>query len=225
MARKQQSRGACGFCGKEMTRGGMLKHLATCAARLHAIGEADGARGIVEWIYHLQVRDAWGGDYWLNLEMPGSAKLKDLDSYLRVIWLECCGHMSSFAFIKWTKDIPMATRIDRVFMIGTEVTHIYDFGSSSETLVKAVDTRQGKALTSRPVYLMARNGMPETECMECDEPAKWLCSQCMMEGEDSGLLCAKHLKTHPHDDYEPLPVVNSPRMGMCGYDGPAKPPY
>jgi hypothetical protein len=72
---------------------------------------------------------------------------------------------------------------------------------------------------------MVRNGMPETECMECDEPAKWLCSQCMMEGEDSGLLCAKHLKTHPHDDYEPLPVVNSPRMGMCGYDGPARPPY
>ena len=73
MARKQQSRGKCGFCGKEMTRGGMLKHLATCAARQHAIGEADGGRGVIEPIYHLQVRDAWGGDYWLNLEMPGSA--------------------------------------------------------------------------------------------------------------------------------------------------------
>ena len=27
---------------------------------------------------------------------------------------------------------------------------------------------------------------------------------------------------HPHDQYgEPIPLVNSPRLGMCGYDGPA----
>lgn len=210
-----------------MTRGGMLKHLATCATRLHAIAEADGAHGTVEQIYHLQVRDEWGGDYWLNLEMPGSAKLKDLDSYLRVLWLECCGHMSSFAFIKWTKDIPMSTRIDRVFTTGTEVTHIYDFGSSSETLVKAVDVREGKKLTSRPVYLMVRNNMPQADCTECDQPAKGLCMQCVIEDQTSGQFCAKHLKAHlkKHDEYNSLPIVNSPRTGMCGYEGPANPPY
>ena len=227
MARKQQSRGTCGFCGKEMTRGGMLKHLATCLARVHAIAEADGGRGVIELIYHLQVRDAWGGDYWLNLEMPGSAKLKDLDSYLRAIWLECCGHMSSFAYIKWTNDIPMTTRIDRVFTVGAEVTHIYDFGTSSETLVKAVDVRDGKKLIARPVYLMVRNSLPETQCMECDQPAKGLCMQCVIDEQTSGLLCAKHFKPHlkKHDEYGSVPVVNSPRMGMCGYDGPAEPPY
>jgi hypothetical protein len=225
MARKQQSRGACGFCGKEMTRGGMLKHLAVCAARVQAIAEADDKRGATDSIYHFQVRDAWGGDYWLNLEMPGSAKLKDLDGYLRAIWLECCGHMSSFAYIKWTKDIPMTTRIDRAFDVGTELTHIYDFGTSSETLVKAVDVRQGKPLTARPVYLMVRNTMPVVECTECDQTAQWLCMECVIETEESGLLCEKHFKKHPHKNYGPLPVVNSPRMGMCGYDGPAKPPY
>ena len=44
--------------------------------------------------------------------------------------------------------------------------------------------------------------------------------------DQTGMLCKKHVKGHPHDAYgEPMPVVNSPRMGMCGYEGPAKPPY
>jgi hypothetical protein len=208
-----------------MTRGGILKHLATCVARLHSIGEADTKPGAIESIFHLQVRDAWGGDYWLNLEMPGSATLKNLDSYLRAIWLECCGHLSRFSVGRWNAEIPMKTRIDRVFASGTELTHIYDFGTSSETLIKGIDGRTGKALTARPVYLMARNEPPQIECMECGQPAKWLCDQCTIEGEGSGLLCDAHVKAHPHDEYAPTLIVNSPRMGMCGYDGPAEPPY
>src|ERR1700733_3143600 len=136
-----------------MARAGMLKHLVTCNARLHAIGEADGKRGAFERIYHLQVKDAWGGDYWLNLEMPGSATLAQLDSYLRAIWLECCDHLSGFFRGNWHGELPMETRIDRVFTPGTEILHIYDFGTSSKTLVKGIDFREGKALTSHPVAL------------------------------------------------------------------------
>jgi hypothetical protein len=41
-----------------------------------------------------------------------------------------------------------------------------------------------------------------------------------------GTLCDAHAATHPHEDYgEPLALVNSPRSGMCGYEGPADPPY
>jgi hypothetical protein len=39
-------------------------------------------------------------------------------------------------------------------------------------------------------------------------------------------LCDEHAEDHPHDNYgEPIPLCNSPRMGQCGYDGPAEPPY
>ena len=73
---------------------------------------------------------------------------------------------------------------------------------------------------------MAPNLMPEAKCIQCDEPAAWLCTKCLIEDEAWGTLCDKHAKTHPHDDYgEPIPLVNSPRLGLCGYDGPAKPPY
>jgi hypothetical protein len=48
----------------------------------------------------------------------------------------------------------------------------------------------------------------------------------MVEDDAPGLLCAQHAATHPHENYgEPVELVNSPHMGMCGYDGPAEPPY
>ena len=96
MTNRTQTRGACVYCGKEMTRGGLARHLQACARRQEAIAAADEQKGRSLTLYHLQVQDAWGGAYWLHLEMRGSATLEALDSYLRTIWLECCGHLSAF---------------------------------------------------------------------------------------------------------------------------------
>lgn len=73
---------------------------------------------------------------------------------------------------------------------------------------------------------MARNNQPNLDCDECDQPARWLCMECQIEHELPGTLCDAHVKNHPHDNYgEPFEIVNSPRMGLCGYQGPADPPY
>ena len=227
MARRKSTRGACTFCGREMTRAGLTKHLATCAARQESVDAANRKPGKDQALYHLRVQDAWGGDYWLHLEMNGRAKLQDLDAYLRAIWLECCGHMSMFSVSRWRGDeIPMTSRVDQVFHPGLELTHIYDFGTSSETLIKAVATRAGKPLTPHPIVLMARNAPHETPCMECDRAARWLCLECLHELGERGTLCDEHARVHPHTDYgAPIRLVNSPRMGMCAYCGPADPPY
>lgn len=120
----------------------------------------------------------------------------------------------------------MSRRIDRVFQPGVELTHIYDFGTSSETLIKAVGMREGKPTTTRPIALMVRNLLPEAKCTECKQPAAYLCMECLIEEERWGTLCSRHSQTHPHDGYgEPVQLVNSPRLGMCGYTGPAEPPY
>ncbi len=227
MARRKQSRGKCAFCGREMTKGGLTRHLKTCPQRQEAMSAAGQGPGREGTLHHLQAQDAWWGDFWLHLEMRGSATLEDLDRYLRAIWLECCGHLSRFSIGGWAGDeIPMTRRADRVFAPGLVLTHIYDFGTSSETLIKVVDVRQGKPLTSHPIFLMARNDQPQLPCMECDQPASWLCFECMYELDEPGTLCDRHVKSHPHEDYgEPVPLVNSPRVGMCGYTGPAEPPY
>ena len=225
--RRKQTKGSCGYCEREFTKGSMLRHLPTCKRRADIVAKSDRKRGRATNLTHLRVFDR-SGDFWMDLEMQGSATLQDLDRYLRAIWLECCGHMSLFSTGGWAEEdeLSMKTRIDRVLGPGVELLHIYDFGDTSETLVRGVALREGRPTTSRPIALMSRNNMPDTPCMECDQTATHFCVECVYEHDAGGLLCRQHEETHPHDDYgDPMPVVNSPRTGMCGYDGPAEPPY
>lgn len=227
MPRGKQSKGKCTYCGQEVAKNGVARHLTACAQWKDAITKAEHKKGISEPLYHLRVQAAGLPQFWLDLEMRGSATLKGLDGYLRAIWLECCGHMSQFSLGGWRgKEIPMKRRVGDVFELGAELTHIYDFGTSSETLVKVVGLREGKPITSHPITLLVRNVMPECECMECKQPAVWLCMECLIEENVWGTLCDEHVENHPHDNYgEPVALVNSPRLGLCGYEGPAEPPY
>jgi hypothetical protein len=227
MPRGKQTKGTCTYCGAAIAKGSVTKHLATCAKRQEMIEKAEAKKANSETLYHLRVQDAYVKDFWLDLEMRGSGTLKDLDHYLRAIWLECCGHMSQFSVGGWSGGkIGMTQKIEKVFQPGVELTHIYDFGTSSETLIKAVEAREGKPTTKHAIALMVRNMMPEAQCIECEQPATVLCMECLTEDETWGMLCEKHAKKHPHKDYgDPIPLVNSPRLGMCGYDGPATPPY
>ena len=227
MPRGKPSKGKCAYCGQEVTKGGVTRHLSVCPKRQAIIEKAEHTKGASEALYHLRVQDAWRSEFWLDLEVRGSATLKDVDGYLRAIWLECCGHLSRFSVGGWQgQEIHKQRRIEDVFQPGITLTHIYDFGTSSETLLKMVGTRQGRPTSSRPIALMVRNLIPEANCRECEQPAAWLCLECLSEEEVWGTLCDGHARTHPHSNYgEPIPLVNSPRLGMCGYEGPAEPPY
>jgi hypothetical protein len=224
MPRVEQSRGDCAFCGQVFSKSGMTKHLTVCAERKDAISKAAGKKGKLVNLYHLRIQAAEQGQYWLDLEMKGTATLEALDEYLRAIWLECCGHMSKF-FLggPYCNEVGMSRKADNIFAPGLELTHIYDFGTSSETQVKVVGVREGQPVTSRTITLMARNEMPEEVCIECQKPAQWLCMECLYEDGEWQTFCGEHLK-HDHEEYEPMPLVNSPRMGMCAYSGPADPP-
>ena len=225
--RRKQTRGDCVYCGREFAKGSMLRHLPTCERRAEIVTEFDRKRGKAIGLTHLRVLDE-SGDFWLDLEMQTSATLQELDRYLRYIWLECCSHLSMFTTGGWSEDneLSMKTRIDRVLRPGVEFLHIYDFGDTSETLVRGVAVREGRPTTSRPIALMARNNPPDILCMDCDQTATHLCIECVYEYDAGGALCRQHEETHPHDDYgDPMPIVNSPRTGMCGYEGPAQPPY
>ncbi len=227
MAESEISKGACVYCELETTGVGMLKHLPSCSQRRERIAESEGKKGAPQKLYHLRVQDAQDKSFWLDLEMRGNAALQGLDNYLRAIWLECCGHLSQFSIGGWRgAEIPPTKRAQEIFAPGVVLTHIYDFGTSSETLIKAMAVRQGKPTTSHPIALMARNLLPETPCIKCKNKAAWLCMECLIEEDTFGALCDKHAKAHEHENYgEPVPLVNSPRVGMCGYDGPAEPPY
>lgn len=133
----------------------------------------------------------------------------------------------SFSVGGWRgSPIPMSRKVHQAFRTGMELTHIYDFGTETVTLITAIDRRTGKPATRRPIALMARNVAPVIECQECSSNAVFLCEECRIDHDQPGILCQSHGATHPHDEYgELIPIVNSPRVGMCGYTGPAEPPY
>lgn len=236
MPRKKQSRGACAYCGKDMTKGGISRHLKTCPERQAAIATANKKRGRNKTIYHLQVLDAWAGDYWLHLEMNGDAQLKDLDYYLRAIWLECCGHLSAFEIgpivytqlfddgMGWREERSMNVRVDKLFAPGMSIPYEYDFGTTSELVIKVVGERKGKPTTSHPIALMARNNFDPPPCVVCGKPATYVCAECIWDDPSQAIFCDEHADEHEHEEML-LAIVNSPRVGMCAYEGPAEPPY
>ena len=206
----------------------MARHLRSCPERKRVIARDNAGAEDSETILHLQVQDAYSGQYWLHVEMRGSAALSSLDRYLRAIWLECCGHMSEFTSgdPRGGREVGKSAKAAKALRPGTRLTHVYDFGTSSYTSITTVDSRTGILPGRHPISLLARNDPPVIECMECDEPAVLLCMECVYEHDLAGGLCKHHAAAHPHVDYdEPLPIVNSPRLGMCGYVGPAEPPW
>ena len=227
MAIRASNRGQCAFCGYEGTKAAITKHLPQCPEKAKQLEAAAGSARKPGTLYHLRAQSAGQKTFWLDLEVQGSATLKQLDDYLRAIWLECCGHMSQFYLGKpYGTELSMRRKVEDAVRAGTEWSHLYDFGTTSQTDLQVMAQRMGIPLTSRPVVLMARNLMPSDPCIKCGEPATHLCMECVQEENIWGVLCAEHARNHPHEDYgEPIPLVNSPRMGMCGYEGPAEPPY
>jgi hypothetical protein len=223
-----QTKGSCAYCQRVLTRSGMAKHLRTCAARHGIAVRVDESSQASEMLFHLELRDAWSGMYWLHVEVAATASMQGLDRYLRAIWLECCGHSSEWRIGRaWSGEkIGMGAKLGSALLRGHELVHVYDFGTTTETQVRLVDRRAGVATPKRPITLMARNHPPPIPCMKCDARAVSLCMQCVIELDEGGGLCAEHAEEHPHDDYgELMPIVNSPRTGVCGYTGPAEPPW
>ena len=201
MTAEQYSKGNCLFCNKSVKRAGMIRHLMSCKERAEQIEKVNKKENGEESIFHLQIQDAYSDEYWLHFEMAGAATLKKLDKYLRAIWLECCGHLSEFSYKLWSDRIPMSRKASQIFEAGMKISYVYDFGSSSELIIKVVEQRSGSPLTSKPIFLMARNGSPEYVCEECSKPAFYYCIECVIEEEKDGFLCKKHSENHPHDNY------------------------
>ncbi len=173
--------------------------------------------------------------------MDGSATLFDLDHYLRHIWLECCGHMSAFKIegvqyldtlgdsFGFEESESLDAQAHQLFTPGLNFAYEYDFGTTTELSIRVLDQRGGKPSTTHGLALMARNAPVQVPCEQCGKPAQLICLDCCYDsvGHGAGYVCRDHAGSHAtHDDYGGMMgIFNSPRSGVCGYDGPAEPPY
>lgn len=208
-----QSRGMCRLCGQTFGKSQMTRHIKSC---LRKKGEGD----------HLliSVQDA-SRLFWVYMILPQSTSLRKLDGILRDLWVECCGHLSAFSdgevsylddpepSLPWGRgkekgmQVPLLAALQRTGKLKYE----YDFGSTTELTIGLV----GVDAVGGDQVLVARNDPPAIDCLQCGKPATVLvtedwepepyCDSCWTGDEEVMML----------------PVVNSPRMGVCGYAGPS----
>ena len=227
---RQTSKGICPFCHSELSKSAMTRHLEGCEQR--AITEAKaGSKQKAQPTrkLHLVVEGRDLPMYWMHLEITASTTLTALDQFLRKTWLECCGHLSAFEIdgVRYAIDAgmdddgdmgekSMRVRLDKVLRPGQTCTYEYDYGTTTELKLKVISERQGAA-RGNAIQVLARNTPPVILCEECGKPATEVCSQCIFD--DRGWLCNDCAEAHECGEEMLLPVVNSPRVGMCAYTG------
>ena len=219
---KKQSQGTCNLCKSSFKKGGMTKHMKSCI--LKTIGSGDKP-DLNRKFFHLMVVGQYEPDYWMHLAVPADLKLQKLDRFFREIWLECCGHLSAFEIngkeysispMKGYGEKGMNQKLSDLVKPGSVFLHEYDFGTPTVLWLK-VESEFKANIKGNTVTILARNDAPKIECEECGKMATNVCSQCI--DDDAGWLCDDCAEEHECGEDMMLPVVNSPRVGVCGYCG------
>jgi len=203
----------CSLCGSQFTRQGMTRHVKSC---LKKNLEKKRAKGKPKGFLLLNVADAFNPDYFLYLLVDEKTTLGELDGFLRDIWLECCGHMSAFSFERYVDEMDMRKKVGDAFRLGDNLIYQYDFGSTTELNIRNVGCYGGPM--DEKIQIAARNTEPIIPCDQCSaKPAVQICTECIWD--EAGWLCEDCAQTHECGEDMFLPVVNSPRTGVCAYAG------
>lgn len=222
--------GKCYYCGKELSKSGMSRHLKSCNIRKDYSQKQMSVRKKAANLYVLNIADKYDPNYWIYAAVKENATLKDLDSFLRNVWLECCGHLSAFEIdgVSYDSDSDddgggwdfdrnegMGVMIKKIIDVGDQFKYEYDFGSTTTLIIKVVDITKGYNPKNN-IEIMARNSAPKFQCEECENEARYYCRDC------STALCSECVKEHECDEEcieEIQENMNSPRDGVCGYYG------
>jgi hypothetical protein len=225
---EQKSEGICRFCLKTFSGSAMSRHLVACKARKENDAR-DAEKAKTKYpIYHIKLSSY--GNYWFHIEMKAASTLRELDDFLRRIWLECCGHLSMFNINGveyedteeqndlddfWRRDVAsIDTSLVKALNVGDKFNYEYDFGTTTYVEGKVIAARQG--VLNEKVRILARNNLYIFKCEECGEQATDYCTEC------EAFFCEQCLtdsEIHECGEDMALPIVNSPRMGECGYTG------
>jgi hypothetical protein len=227
----------------------MTNHLKACWKQ-HTV--AAPGKATPRW-FHLVVEARYAPDYWMHLQAPANCTFGDLDSLLRAVWLECCGHLSAFEFPASRKlrrrsspldiasmveelvrqaqpsladedasgDAQMGKRLGSQLKPGVVFSHQYDFGTTTDLALRVAGEYTAPAFRGA-LKLLARNERPAIQCSACAKPATQLCQQCTEGG--GGEFCDTCASQHDCGEEMLVPLINSPRAGVCGYCGPSVEP-
>lgn len=162
--------------------------------------------------------------------MKDTAFLKDIDIFLRDIWLECCGHLSAFEINGvsyesspdpdpfWGREAKsMNCRLKTVFQKGMRIGYEYDFGSTTELMIEVKDYRFGNDEKEK-LKILSRNNAATYICGRCGKRKAVYVNSYRIYNENP-FLCEKCTEQENSEEVYLLNVCNSPRMGVCAYEG------
>lgn len=126
----------------------------------------------------------------------------------------------------------MDVELGDVLAVGEKFSYVYDFGSSSTLSLRVIAEREGVPPTVEEleeeeeepeeedlaIVVMARNNPPALKCHICGQPATHVPSLSEYTSLAEAALCEVHARESEYAE-ELLPIVNSPRTGICGYTG------
>jgi hypothetical protein len=203
--------GQCKSCKGDFTKRQIAEHLDICSRR-----ERNGnVRNL-----RLRIIDPYVKNFWLIVEVNNQAKFRDLDNVIKDVWVECCGHMSLFG--NYGNEIGKGRIVADTLNVGDKLNYIYDFGSSTELTIEVVKQTNCQLSGKKNVELVARNYLPPSDCLKCNQQSAWVCSACTNE-KGLAFACDKcapkyHNEEDAEEEHYSLPLANSPRCGVCGYE-------
>jgi len=203
----------CYYCNKELTEKNIKKHMKNCSEMKKSIDEKKINDKKQRNQFILAIKSKYVNDeYCIYLSIAGTLGLVHIDQFLRDIWVECCGHLSSFKIKgKSYQDNQMNTQLNDILDIDEKFEYEYDFGSTTHLMLEVVDIIQVPSSFSQ-VEIIARNNEIRHECEICGTEAKhfdyekdrWECENCVDKDDDMIIE---------------FNYCNSPRDGVCGYEG------
>jgi hypothetical protein len=142
---KSKSNGKCVYCQKLCSKGTITRHLET-----HLLKEEELPKIEIGIAVHLAVTN---GDFFLHLLVPENASLKTIDTFLRKIWLECCGHLSEFTTAD-SNEVAMTIKVRTIFQQTYKLKYEYDFGSTTQL---DIELKGVYSIPLKRIVLLSRN--------------------------------------------------------------------
>ena len=153
-AEADNSEGICHVCGNPLRADDVRSHAASCfmvAVRSrYTVRDVDEryarSKPIMIWVRSEELR------HWMMLIVQPTTSLRQLDQFLRDLWLECCGHMSHFqigniqysACVPGPGDLPMfdtdlaepdeqhmVHTVEETTAMGQQFRHEFDYGDTT----------------------------------------------------------------------------------------------
>lgn len=193
-----------------------MKHLEACPDRKNALATEKGEEKC--GYYELVISDKYEPDFWLVVDAKDNCLLCDLDTFLRDIWVECCGHMSEFhvgpstyadtfamemgwggpsslesMFGSWrrgpSKPRSWEVQLKSVFKNTRKMTYIYDMGTPTELVIQMRGHHTGKCMEDS-ITILSRNIPPKNICSICGKKdATWVNGARIWEDPEHAFIC------------------------------------